>query len=150
MLELKEIRNAENADSIRKKINGNFKKVSQHFSSRVLSVSDEEMNTMSQDFVRDGLVIYNTTRKMWFKRSGNEWVEYKFYHTYKTLFSKTDWESGKIIIPYVNHNVDVKDISVYMDTSEGYKLVCVDCVIDSHKNVILESDYIFSGMVVLS
>lgn len=150
VVNIEKIKNIENADSVRQKINKNFDVLSEHFSSRVLSLSQTEMDNIGQDCVREGLIVYNTSNKKWYKRAGNVWESYKFYNTFASVFSASDWVDGKIIIPYSVHLVDVKNVCVYMATSSGYKSVQVGVVIDSYQNIVIESDITFSGRVTLS
>ena len=150
MVNVKKIKNTENADGVRQKINDNFDILSKHFSSRMLSLTKTEMDNIEQDYLREGLIVYNTTDKKFYTRSGNSWELYKIFNTFTSVFYESDWEDGYLSIPYGQHKVDVKNVSVYISTTQGYMPVLIDVVVDSMQNVILNSDVVFDGKVVLT
>ena len=61
MITIDKIRNGDQAEEVREKINNNFEKLSKNSSSDIMALSTEERLAMSNEYLRDGLIVFDIT-----------------------------------------------------------------------------------------
>ena len=150
MITIDKIRNGDQAEEVREKINNNFEKLSKNSGSDIMALSTEERLAMSNEYLRDGLIVFDITLQTWFKRTGNEWVLYTFYPRYRRKFTLQDWtDSLSLYIPYATHGTNADSVNVYMLHNNNYSSVIVDIEVNNNYDVTLYSDFAFSGEVVI-
>lgn len=151
MVKIEKIRNGEQADEIRAKINDNFEKISKNISSTNLSLSTEERLSISNEYLKDGLIVFDSSLDKWFKRVGNSWVLYEFSPVYKRKFSASEWGENNILnIPYTMHGINIANVCVYMLYQNKYISCVTDVEISANNDVCIHSDLAFDGEVVIS
>lgn len=151
MVKIEKIRNGAQADEIRAKINDNFEKISKNISSTNLSLSTEERLSISNEYLKDGLIVFDSSLDKWFKRVGNSWVLYEFSPVYKRKFSASEWGENNILnIPYTMHGINITNVCVYMLYQNKYISCVTDVEISDNNDVGIHSDLAFDGEVVIS
>ena len=148
--------NGDNGDVVKKVIENNFKVVSRHLSHNVLSLSTEEREMLTSDYISDKLMVYDTTAECWYQYDGNSWEELNEGTStnqdspgYVFEIIKSDWVDGTITIPYSIHLKSNPVIQLFMLNDEKITLVIGGCSIDEHYNIILSTDIPFDGKVVI-
>lgn len=142
----------EGAESVRKKIENNFNKLSRYSSNVIKSLTSEEINLLADDYCVDGTIVFNTTKNIWQKYNSQNktWEDFLMSPTYSMEFSLEDWASGVIEIPYSSHFISNPTVTLFLLNDSGlYETVIGGTFIDENFNVTLLSDLPFAGKVVI-
>ena len=143
-------RNGEKAEIIQKIIEYNFKLLGRHLPNNLLALSTIERETLSSDYLCEGLIVYDTTLNKWFRYKSNSWEEYNIGNSgYIQDFTTTDWNSNEILIPYSAHLVSNPSVTLYMLNEGVYFPVIGGVIIDRINNITLTADLPFVGRVII-
>lgn len=149
---LKTWRNGEKAGVIQKIIENNFKILGRHLSQNVLCLSTAERETLSSEYLTQGLKVYDTTKKRWFSYNGVGWDEENWGEgssEYTMDIQTSDWSAGAIIIPYTKHLKRNPNVQLFMKNEDVYLAVMGGVEIDADYNITLSTDMPFEGRVVI-
>lgn len=140
----------EKAENIKAIIEHNFKTLGKHLKNNVLVLSTAERESLSNDYLSVGLIVYDTSLNKWLKYNGKEWLEC----VYVINFTESDWTDNgtdyEISVPYSNHLISTPHIQLYLrNTRINWTLVLGGVNIDSNDNITLSSDMPFKGKVVI-
>lgn len=141
--------NGERAEVVKKIIEDNFKIVSKHLSHNILSLTSDERIVLTEDYLSDGLIVFDTTLKRWLQYHNGNWIPYGLGNGFEITVSKSDWNNGKITIPYETHLISSPIVQMYLLDNLKYLLVFGGVDIDESFNVTLKTDLPFDGKVVI-
>lgn len=140
-------KNGEKALVIKNIIEQNFNILSQHLDENLLSLTTAEREALTSDYLSNGLLVFDKTLGRWFEYKNNEWK----YHAdgYKKSFTKSNWSSYKINIPFSEHKVTNPTVQLFILNGDIKEPVLGGFSIDDNFNVTIESDITFNGEVVI-
>ena len=138
----------------------NFEILSKHLGKNILCLSTQERYNLTQTYLSDGLVVYDTDRGRWYQYKNNSWVQFPLMESqspkYTYEIKANEWELGCIYIPFNTergngHQIPYPTVNVWLgNDSEGYKEVITEVQIDSEHNVYVFSDIDFDGKIIIS
>lgn len=132
---------------VKRVIDKNFQILARHLSSNMLSLTTQERTLLSNDYVREGLRVYDTTLDRWFKYSGNSWVECPA--EYIANITLSSWTDNLIYINFNTHHIKNPIVQLYINDGIGYSPVLGGVSIDAEFNITLYTDMPFVGRVVI-
>ena len=149
-------RNGEKAGKVREIINRNFNILERYLPNSILALSTEKRLLLSSDYLRSGLIVFDTDFESWFKYNGQSWEDYDFPNTsntnmnYVKIISVSDWDSTKSIsIPFSEHSIPNPTVHLYILYNDIYEPVNGGYGIDDDFNIILSTDLVYDGKVVV-
>lgn len=149
---LKTWRNHDKAHIVQKIIENNFRVLGKYLPNNLLSLSTEERNLLSEDYLSDGLMIYDTTLKNWYEYNAKTgtWEPRSIgSSTYEQEFEEGNWTNNTIAIPYSKHLILNPIIQMFILYEGSYQPVLGGVEVDTNFNVTLLTDMPFTGRVVI-
>lgn len=149
---LKTWRNHDKAHVVQKIIENNFRILGKHLPHNLLSLSTEERNLLSEDYLSDGLIVYDTTFKNWFEYNAKTgtWKTCPIEtSTYVQEFKENNWTNNTIFIPYSEHLISNPIIKMFILYKGSYHPVLGEVEVDTDFNITLLTDMPFAGRVVI-
>ena len=146
-MSLRTWRNGEGAEVVQKIIEYNFRVLGRYLSSSMLCMSSSERKVLSGDYLREGLLIYDTTENVWYKYTSGFWK--KCPTIYSLDISKADWSDNTITINFSTHLIPNPIVQLFIKDGNTYSPVIGGVMVDSNYNVILSTDLPFDGKVVV-
>lgn len=145
--------NGEKAEVVRNIINKNFNKLERHLSDSILALSTERRLLLSSEYLRSGLIIFDTDLKSWLIYNGKTktWDDYTPpYVGYSKAISFSDWGvTQSVVVPFSEHLTPNPAVYLYILCNGEYELVHGGYSVDSNFNIILLTDLAFEGKVVV-
>lgn len=146
-MSLRTWRNGDDAKVVQKIIEYNFKLLGRYLSSNTLCLSSSERKTLSGDYLRDGLIIYDTTENIWYKYTSGTWKKSpKEYH--QTIL-EADWADNEIAIDFSTHLITNPIVQLFVKDGNSHSPVIGGVSVDNSFNIKLSTDIPFSGKVVV-
>lgn len=144
-------RNGEKAEVVHNIIKQNFNILERYLPNSILALSTDRRLLLSSEYLRSGLVVFDTDLQKWLKYNGQTWEDYVFPYTgYAKAISVSDWSSEKnIIIPFSEHLTPNPAVHLYILHNNTYEPVDGGYIIDINYNITLTSDLLFDGKVVV-
>lgn len=131
-------------------VDNNFKILGKHLSDNVLALTTKEIKGLSDDYLHNGLLVYDTDRENWYQYKNGMWNLYPIkFSSYSISFSADTWSDNTINIPYSTHSVPNPIVELYILVGELYQPVLGGVNIDNEYNITLSTDMAFDGKVVI-
>lgn len=146
-MSLKTWRNGEEAEVVQKIIEYNFRLLGRHLPSGMLCLSSSERKVLSSDYLREGLLVYDTTENAWYKYSSGFWG--KCPTEYNRTISKTDWTNNEITINCATHLISNPTVQLFIRDGNSYSPVIGGIEVNNNYDIILSTDLPFDGKVVV-
>ncbi len=146
-MSLRTWRNGEEAEVVQKIIEYNFKLLGRYLSGNMLCLSSSERKTLSSDYLREGLIIYDTTENAWYKYVSGTWK--KSPTEYNLTITETDWVNNEITISFPTHLITNPIVQLFIKDGNSYSPVIGGVSVDNSFNITLSSDMPFDGKVVV-
>lgn len=143
--------NGERAEVVRDIINKNFNALERYLPNSILSLSTERRLLLSSEYLRQGLIVFDTDIQGWLKYNGETWEDYVFPYTgYSQTISASDWGlTNTIIIPFSDHLTPNPNVNMYILYNGKYEPVEGGYSVDDNFTITLSSDLAFDGKVVI-
>lgn len=153
-MSLKTWRNGDEAEIVQKIIEYNFRVLGRYLSSSMLCLSSSERKVLSSDYLREGLLIYDTTEDVWYKYTSGFWEKCSINSNatgsgYSRNISKTDWLGNTINIDFATHLALNPIVQLFIKDGNSYSPVIGGIEVDNNYNIILSTDLPFDGKVVV-
>ena len=144
-------RNGEKAGVVHNIIKQNFNILERYLTNTILGLSTERRLLLPSEYLRSGLIVFDTDIQGWLKYNGNTWEDYVFPYTgYAKAISTSDWGSTKSIsIPFSEHLTPNPAVHLYILYNGVYEPVDGGYSIDNRFNITLSTDLVFEGKVVV-
>ena len=149
-------RNGETAEIVQKIIEYNFKLLGRHLPNNILALPTTQRETLSSDYLCEGLIVYDTTLNKWFRYTSNSWEEYTIDNdtsgesaVYTKTFTAADWENKEIYISYSTDLISNPSVGLAILDNGVYSPVIGGVIMDRNDNIILTTDLPFDGKVVI-
>lgn len=139
--------NGDGAEVVQKIIEYNFKLLGRYLSSNMLCLSSSERKALSSDYLREGLIIYDTTENTWYKYVSGTWK--KSPTEYNLSIAKTDWTNNEITISFTTHLITNPIVQLFIKDGNSYSPVIGGVSVDNGFNITLSTDMPFDGKVVV-
>lgn len=146
-MNLRTWRNGEEAEVVQKIIEYNFKLLGRYLSSNMLCLSSSERKALNSDYLREGLIIYDTTENTWYKYVSGAWK--KSPTEYSQAITETDWVNKEITIGFPTHLITNPIVQLFIKDGNSYSPVIGGVSIDNSFNITLSTDMPFNGKVVV-
>jgi len=117
--------NGDKAEIVRNIINQNFNILERYLPNSILSLSTERRLLLSSEYLRSGLIVFDTDLQKWLIYNGKTWEDYVFPYTgYARAISISDWDSTKSIkVPFSEHLTPNPAVHLYMLHNGTYEPV---------------------------
>ena len=146
-MSLKTWRNGDSAEVVQKIIEYNFKLLGRYLSSNMFCLSSSERKTLSSDYLREGLIIYDTTENTWYKYVSGAWKKSPI--EYNLTITETDWVNNEITINFPTHLITNPIVQLFIKDDNSYTPVIGGVSVDNSFNITLSTDMPFNGKVVV-
>ena len=150
---LKTWNDGEKAEIVQAIIESNFKVLGRYLSKYVLTLSTDERNLLSSDYVSDGLIVFDKTLGRWFEYKSGRWIKSAFgggnNKVYLKDITSADWIENEIYIPYSEHDILNPMAQLFILEEDMYTPVIGGIYVDNDHGVTLRVDMPFDGKVVI-
>lgn len=141
-------RNGDLGSVVKNIIDNNFKIISKYFKRLVMSLPTDEIKNLSTVYYDKGSRIFDSTLKRWVEFNGEKWIECR-ENEYIYDFTGDNWINNTITLPYSEHMVSTPNVQLFMLNAGKYIPVLGSISIDTDYNIVLSTDMIFEGRVVI-
>lgn len=146
-MSLQKWHNGDKAEVVQKIIEYNFKLLGRYLSSNMLCLSSTERKALSGDYLRDGLLIYDTTENSWYRYLSGVWE--KCPTEYIRAINESDWTNNEITINFSTHLISNPVVQLFIKDGNNYSPVIGGISVDNDFNIVLSTDIPFEGKVVV-
>lgn len=140
--------NGDSGYKVKNIIDNNFKLISKYFKRLMMSLPTDEIENLSSFYYDKGSRIFDTTLNKWFEYDGVKWVECGA-SGYIYDFLTENWVNNSIMLPYSEHKISTPIVQVFMLNAGEYIPVLGGISIDKDYNIVLSTDMVFEGRVVI-
>lgn len=146
---LKTWNNGEKGEVVQKIIDNNFRTVGRYLTKNILCLSTSERNTLTSDYISNGLIVYDTDLEQWFEYKNNRWEIKPITEVYSKDITVNDWVENKIYIPYLEHLKTDPIVQLLILEDGLYYPVYGGVEIDMAYDITLSTDTLFNGRIVI-
>ena len=138
----------EKSEIIKEIIDSNFKILGRYLSKNMLCLTTEERESLSSDYLSEGLVVYDTSKDMPYEYRNGVWNIKTTSYTKE--FDSNSWlSSNKYYIPFEEHKKKDPSVQLFILEGNDYSLVIGGVEINESFDVTISSDLPFTGKVVI-
>lgn len=141
-------RNGASGGEVKSIIDYNFNVVSKYLSKDIKTLSTQERNLLSSDYLSENVLVFDTDEEQWYKYSNGSWVK-TFVDIYTQDISVNDWIDNNINILFTQHGIKNPTIQLSMKNGDSFTPVLGGVEINSKYDITLSTDLPFDGRVVI-
>ena len=140
-------RSGDSGATVKACVDNNFKELWDNLSKNMMSLTTEQRLSLSEDYLSEGLLVYDKNKNKWYQYLNGAWVNSSWEYSLEIYVD--DWIDNKITIPYSLHKTESPTVGFYVIINGQYVKAVGGVSIDEDNNIILSSKIAFDGKVVI-